>query len=281
MLKHGLHHRSWFFDMEWVPDAAAARRLMDVPAEASEAEAIQHLWNYTGATEENPRPFVKYLFSRVVSIAFLSRNLISEGMEKRPEFALHTLPKSADEPTAKDEASIISRFLHFVGERGPQLVGFNSVASDLKVLAQRGMANDITAPEFSRRPEKPWEGRDYFSDFDEWHLDIMKLLGGFREAPKLDELAKTCGFPGKLDMDGQHVVDLWLAGDLEKIIAYNEIDVLNTYLVWTRLARFCGMFNDAEYEKELAAFREFLSNEGEKAGRDHIKAFSEKWQPSS
>jgi len=276
MLKNGIHQRIWFYDLEWVPDAEAARRLCGLPEGATEREAFEMLWKHAGATEEKPMPFLKHLFSRVVSIAFLSRNLESIDGETQVVFRLHSMP---EDPAEKDEAVLLAKFLHYVGERRPQLVGYNSLGSDLRVLVQRAMVHDVEAKEFSLRPDKPWEGRDYFSDYGEWHVDIMKLLGGFtRETPSLNELAKMCGFPGKLDIDGLQVADLWLAGDTLKIIAYNEIDTINTYLVWLRLARFCGFFEDEAYAAEQENFHSFLVAESAKPSRAHIKDFLAKWQ---
>jgi predicted PolB exonuclease-like 3'-5' exonuclease len=276
MLKNGVHDRIWFYDLEWVPDAVAARRFCDLPEGATEREAFEALWKSAGATEDRPKPFLKYLFSRVVSAAFLSRNIERADYENQVVFRLHSLP---EDPSEKDEAVLISKFLHYVGERKPQLVGYNSLTSDIRVLVQRAMVNDVEAKVFNLRPDKPWEGRDYYSDYGEWHVDIMKLLGGFsRETPSLNELAKMCGFPGKLDIDGLQVADLWLAGDLAKIIAYNEIDALNTYLVWLRLARFCGFFEDTDYAAEQENFHLFLVAESEKPNRAHLKDFLAKWE---
>ena len=39
------------------------------------------------------------------------------------------------------EAEIISRFLNAVGDKKPQLVGFNSLNVDLKILVQSATAN--------------------------------------------------------------------------------------------------------------------------------------------
>lgn len=276
MLKNGIHDRIWFYDLEWVPDAMAARRLCGLPDGATEREAFELLWKRAGATEEKPMPFLKYLFSRVVSAAFLSRNLERNGSETDVVFRLHSMP---EDPAERDEGLLISKLLHYIGERKPQLVGFNSLTSDIRVLVQRAMVNDIAAKEFNLRPDKPWEGRDYYSDYGEWHVDIMKVLGGFsRETASLDELAKMCGFPGKLDVDGKQVPELWLAGDLEKIIAYNEIDTLNTYLVWQRLAHFAGFFADEDYIMEQENFRTFLEVESEKPNRAHLKDFLAKWE---
>ncbi len=277
MLKNGIHQRIWFYDLEWVPDWVAAKRLCDLPEGATEREAFEALWKHAGATEEKPMPFLKYLFSRVVSIAFLSRNLESIDGETQVVFRLHSMP---EDPEEKDEAVLLAKFLHYVGERKPQLVGFNSLNSDIRVLVQRAMVNDIEAKEFNLRPDKPWEGRDYYTDYGEWHIDILKLLCGpnLRQTPSLNELAKMCGFPGKIDMDGKQVPDLWLAGELPKIIAYNEIDTLNTYLVWLRLAHFCGFFEDADYAAEQENFYNFLLAESQKTGRAHIKDFLAKWE---
>src|SRR5829696_9089951 len=93
MLKNDLLDLTLFFDLEWVPDAAGARRLLDLPEGMPEREAIEQLWKYSGASDENPRPFVKYLFSRVVSIAFLSRRMVERDGVHVAEFKLHSLPR--------------------------------------------------------------------------------------------------------------------------------------------------------------------------------------------
>ncbi|HSU24789.1 MAG TPA: ribonuclease H-like domain-containing protein [Pyrinomonadaceae bacterium] len=278
MLKDELNERTWFYDLEWVPDANGARRMFDLPADSSELDAMNELWRYSGASETLPRPFVKYLFSRVVSIAFLSRNVVFVDGSKTVEFKLHSLPKLPVENDDCDEAYIIGRFLHFIGERDPHLVGYNSSQSDIQVLIQRGLVNEVTAEKFCLRPSKPWEGRDYFYKYSEEHLDLLTLLSkGNGMSPKLDELAKLCGFPGKIDVDGSQVVDLWLARDLTKIIQYNQIDVLNTYLVWLRIVHFCGKLRDDKYFAEIEIFRDFLKFEATDQDNVHIRQFIEAW----
>jgi 3'-5' exonuclease len=279
MLKHDIHERTWFFDLEWVPDAEAARRLYDLPEETTEIEAIQKLWETaSGYSEEVPRPFVKYLFSRVVSIAFLSRNVNYIDGERTVEFAVHSLPKLPPDPAELDEGYIIGKFLHWIGEREPQLVGFNSLESDLQVLIQRGIVNEVSAPAFCRRPGKPWEGRDYFdSRNSEWHLDLLQRFSRFAMTPKLNELAVLCGYPGKIDVAGDQVVDLWLAGDLKRIVEYNQTDTFNTYLLWLRVAYFAGKLTEDEYVSDQEQFRGFLETEAQTEDREHIAKFLEMW----
>src|SRR5882757_1754618 len=90
MLKNPIPELVLFYDLEWVPDAAGAKRLFDLPDETTEIEAMQRLWENSPSydAEKNPRPFLKYMFSRVVSIAFLSRRTVYRDGELVPEFSL-------------------------------------------------------------------------------------------------------------------------------------------------------------------------------------------------
>lgn len=280
MLKNPIHELALFFDLEWVPDAAGATRLFDLPDETTELEAMQRLWEHSPQYKEveNPRPFLKYMFSRVVSIAFLSRKSVFRDGERVTEFSLNSLPKLPLESDDVDEAAIIERFLYIVGDRCPQLVGYNSAESDLQVLIQRGMINEVSAPAFCKRPNKPWEGPDYFdSRNSEAHLDLAKRFSGYAMMPRLDEFAKLCGFPGKLDVKGDQVTDLWLSGNLTKIVEYNQIDTLNTYLVWLRMVHFAGQIEEQEYIMEQEQFREFLEQETQKPEKAFVADFLAKW----
>jgi hypothetical protein len=279
MLKNPIHELVLFFDLEWVPDANGAKRLYNLPAETTELEAMEELWRHTAKySEDNPRPFLKYMFSRVVSIAFLSRKSVFRDGEQRTEFSLNSLPRLPIETDDVDEAAIIERFLFIIGDRRPQLVGFNSAESDIQVLIQRGLINEIAAPAFCKRPDKPWEGPDYFDARNsEAHLDLIKRFSGGAMQPRLDELAKLCGFPGKIDVRGDQVTDLWLARDLTKIIEYNQLDTLNTYLLWLRIVYFCGLINEGDYINEQELFREFLENEAARPEKAFLTSFLAKW----
>lgn len=281
MLKSPIHELALFFDMEWVPDAAGAKRLFDLDDDTTEIDAMQRLWEHSPNydAEKNPRPFLKYMFSRVVSIAFLSRkSFFNRDNERVVEFSLNSLPKLPLEEMDVHEASIIDRFLYILGERRPQLVGYNSAESDLQVLIQRGIINEVTAPAFNERPNKPWEGPDYFDARNsEAHFDILKKFSGGAMTPRLDEMAKLCGYPGKIDVKGDQVTDLWLERDLTKIVEYNQIDVLNTYLVWLRVVYFAGQLTEEQYIDEQEQFREFLESETGKPEKAFIKDFLAKW----
>jgi predicted PolB exonuclease-like 3'-5' exonuclease len=281
MLKSAIPELCLFFDLEWVPDAVGAMRLYELPAETTELEAMQKLWERSPQynADSNPRPFLKYMFSRVVSIAFLSRRCVYDSdREPSVEFRLQSLPELPCENEPPDEAELIHKFLYNVGKQCPQLVGYNSEASDLQVLIQRGLINEVSAPAFCERPNKPWEGRDYFDARNsEAHLDLAKRFSGGAMMPKLDELAKLCGFPGKIDVKGDQVTDLWLERNISKIVEYNQIDALNTYLVWLRMAYFAGKIEEEMYIEEQDGFRAFLHEETQKPEKAFVANFLARW----
>ncbi|MDD3652302.1 3'-5' exonuclease [Immundisolibacter sp.] len=264
----------WAFDCEWVPDPAAGRVLYKLPADLPDRDVLAHMWQQAGASDDDPMPFLKTVVCRVVSIAAVTRQRRRDGSV---QLHLLSLPRDPHDPTQTTESQVIGTFLDAIGEHKPQLVGFNSINADLKILLQRALINGLSAAEFCRRPDKPWEGIDYFARGDA-HVDIKDIVGGWGKAtPSLHELAVLSGIPGKLDVDGNAVAELWLGGELDRIVAYNECDALTTYLVWLRLAHLGGHFDDAAYAQEQRRVRELIEREVAGA-RPHLQTFLAAWQ---
>ncbi len=263
----------WAFDCEWVPDPVAGRALYKLPAATPDREVIEHMWQQGGASDDDPMPFLKTIVCRVVSIAAVTRQRRRDGSV---QLHLLSLPKDIADPAQTAESHVVGTFLDAIGEHKPQLVGFNSIAADLKILLQRAVVNGLSAPDFCHRPDKPWEGVDYFARGDA-HVDIKDILGGWGKAtPSLHELAVLSGIPGKLDVDGNAVATLWLDGALDRIVAYNECDALTTYLVWLRLAHLSGHFDAAAYQTEQRRLRELVVGLAAQ-GRQHLDMYLAEW----
>ena len=267
----------WAFDAEWVPDPEAGRRLFKLPEEKTDTEVIQKMWEEGGADEENPMPYLKTTICRVISIAAVVRAVKENG---EVALSLTALPHDATDPKQTSEMEILSCFLKAVGDKKPQLVGFNSAKADLKILVQRAVAKGIQAEKFAKRPEKPWLGDDYFdSRNSEAHVDLIEILGGYGSSnPSLNETASVCGIPGKMGVSGEEVAPMWLEGRLDEIVAYNECDALSTYLIWLRMAYFGGFFDQRQYSEEQAGVRNLLSTEGTLPGKEHLLEFLERWE---
>ena len=261
--------RVWAFDLEWIPDPLAGRLVHGIPDSVeSPREIMEVMWREGGASEADPTPFLKTVLCRIVSIAVVERR--TKGEEGEPTLALLSLPKDPTLDEEAREANLVGTFLEAIGKHRPQLVGFNSADSDLKILIQRGVILGVQASGFSQRPDKPWE---------DWNIDLKKLVGGFGKAtPSLHELAVQCGIPGKLGVDGNDVAAMWLEGRLPEIVAYNEFDALTTYLVWLRMAHFSGHFSASAYEREQGHVRALIERESAAGAKPHLARYLAEWE---
>ena len=253
----------------------AGRVLYDLPADMPDAEVIGEMWSRGGATEEEPRPFLKTVLCRVVSLSMVSRTVDGDGGGVK--VSLHSIPQIGGSPEEGDERRIVGAFLEGVGKHKPQVVGYNSVRADLKILVQRAVINGLSIPEFARRPDKPWEGADYFSAASDWNVDMMQIVGGGRSTPSLNEIARLSGIPGKMGVDGNEVAPLWLEGRVDDIVRYNEFDALTTYLLWLRFAHFGGFFDKEQYAVEQGRVRDLLTARRLEGG-DHLEEYLKEWE---
>jgi predicted PolB exonuclease-like 3'-5' exonuclease len=269
--------RVWAFDLEWVPDPLAGRLLYDIPEDVDDPrEILQEMWDQGGASETDPTPFLKLAICRVVSIAAVERRVQANG-----EVALHllSLPRHPEDQAEAGEARLISTFLDAIGKHRPQLVGFSSSHADLRILIQRGLVLGLQAPGFCQPPARSSDGADYFARATDWHHDLREIVGGWgKGAPSLHQLAVQSGIPGKMGVDGNQVAELWLAGELSRIVQYNEADALTTYLVWLRLAHLAGLFTGDQYQREQDQLRNMLERESQEPDKEHLGAYLQEWQ---
>lgn len=243
------------FDIETIPDVAGLRLLNDIGPEVPDAEVV----------ERSERDFQPLHLHRVVAIGCL--------MRKAGQFRVRCLGEPGD-----DEAALLQEFFDIVEKSTPQLVSWNGGGFDLQVLHYRALLNRVSAPRYWETGENRQEFRwnNYLGRYHSRHLDLMDLLARYtpRANAPLDDLARLCGFPGKLGMDGSQVWNAYQAGGLAEIRDYCETDIANTYLVYCRFQLFRGLWTPDEYETELAAFREHLrSLEGA-----HWSQFLARWQ---
>lgn len=266
----------WAYDIEWVPDPVAGRVLLrDLAPDVPDEEVVRHMWSSAGASDENPRPYLKTVMCRIVSIVAVQRRVFEDG---RVSLDLLSLPRDVNDPAQVSEAAMIGTFLDAAGRLCPQLVGFNSSGADIKILLQRAVVHGLQAAQFCSRPDKPWEGVDYFARESEYNIDLMRVLGGWGKAtPSLHEMATLSGIPGKMDVGGGDVADLWLQGAHQQIVDYNECDAISTYLLWLRVAHLAGKFSAANYQHEQDRVRALLESETARGGKQHLRDYLAYW----
>lgn len=262
------------FDLEWIPDPLSAEILHGVKGEGahSDHEAMKRLWREGGATEEMPQPYLKTVLCRIVSVSGVLREVTAGEVKLK----LITLPATAEDPEKVKERVILTQLLKAIGSRKPQLVGYNSHNADVPIIVQRSVVHGLFGQGMGERPDKPWEGVDYFANSGNHNIDLAPMVGKWGQTPRLHEIATLSGIPGKVDTEGGAVSELWLQGDLKAILDYNEYDAITTHLVWARIAHFSGLLSTQAYEHEQVLVRELMDAEIAN-GKKHFVRYIEVW----
>ena len=268
------------FDVEWIPDPKSAEILHDLPPAPGPGEEAAHsfeaLWASARKEGDAPdsQPYLKTILCRIVSLAGILREQAPGG---KPSLKLISLPLDPTDPLKSDEKTILTSFMKSVGRRKPQLVGYNSAQSDVPILVQRAIVHGLPGFGFSDRPAKPWEGVDYFDARNsDYNLDLADAMGQFRDRPTLHQAATLSGIPGKLEVSGASVSQMWLDGKLAEIVEYNECDAFTTHLLWARVAHFSGLLSTEQYQAEQKLVRELLEYEISQ-NRTHLQRFVKEW----
>lgn len=252
------------FDIETIPDVAGLRALNDFPAGLSDAEVAAAA--FAARREKTNSDFLQHHLHRVAAISCAFRD--NDGFRVR---SLGTLDDA--------EPKLINDFFRIIDKYTPQLVSWNGGGFDLPVLHYRAMIHGVTAARYWEMGEedRDFKWNNYLSRYHTRHTDLMDLLAlytGRANAP-LDDLAKLCGFPGKLGVDGSQVWTLYQEGRLGEIRDYCETDVVNTYLVYCRFQLMRGALTQDAYREEMALVRNALAAlEGA-----HWKQYLDAWQP--
>jgi predicted PolB exonuclease-like 3'-5' exonuclease len=250
------------FDTETVPDVRGVRRLRPELSHLPDAELTQQLFDER--REKTGSEFLPLHLHRVVAISCVFRD--DSGFRV----------KSIGQPD-DDEGKLIQAFYATIDRYTPQLVSWNGGGFDLPVLHYRGLVNGVHAPRYWELGDEDREFRynNYISRYHTRHTDLMDLLAMYqpRACAPLDDLAKLCGFAGKLGMDGSKVWEVYQAGGIEQIRRYCETDVVNTYLMYTRFQRMRGLLTDAAYADEEELVRGALAAIDEAHWREYLTAW--------
>jgi 3'-5' exonuclease len=235
------------FDIETIPDSQGLRALLDVPVDTTDEDVVNLALHQR--RQQNGTEFLPLHQHKVCAI--------SCALRQGDQFSIWTL---GDEGSSEKE--MIQRFFDGIEKYTPQIISWNGSGFDLPVLNYRGLIHGVTASRYwdLGEDDKDFKWNNYISRYHMRHLDLMEVMAmynGRANAP-LDDLAKLCGFPGKLGMDGSKVWDAYKAGKLKEIRDYCETDVANTHLVYLRFQLLRGHLTEQAYNREVALVRETL-----------------------
>jgi hypothetical protein len=230
------------FDIESVADGDLVSTVKYLGEGCSAAEAIaryrQELLETTG------KDFIPYTYQIPVSVVVAKvggdYRLIDLVALDEPEFRPHI---------------ITSHFWRgWEAYRRPTLVSFNGRTFDVPLMELAAYRYGLSIPGWFNIEAKSWEqNRGRYNTHA--HLDLHDLLTNFgatRFSGGLNLAAHVLGKPGKMDVQGHMVQDLFDQGKLAEINDYCRCDVLDTYFVFLRAAVLLGRL-DLHREQQLVA----------------------------
>ena len=204
--------------------------------------------------EKTGSEFLPVCFHRVVSISAV----MADG------FGRFLRVSTLDGESERDK---IAKFLAFIEDFNPRLVSFNGRGFDLPMIMARAMCYDLSAAAYFETNDRDnnkskWE--NYRSRYDgRFHLDLLDHISDFGAVRglKLDHICASVGLPGKYDVHGDQVLQLYYAGEQAKIDEYCRSDVLNTYWLFLKYELLRGKITKDDYLNYIAVMGEFLQKE--------------------
>ena len=216
--------RYFVFDIESVADGALVSRLRYPGEDLSPQKAIAR---YRGELQaETGKDFIPYTFQLPISlvIAKVAKDLSLQD--------LVVLDEAQSRPH-----EIVRTFWEGWRRYGrPQLVSFNGRGFDMPLLELCAFRYGLQVPDWfaegARNFDQPRYRYNTAAHFDlhEWFTNS----GASRFNGGLSLAANLVGKPGKMDVAGHMVQDLWEAGKTADIHGYCRSDVLDTYFIWLR-----------------------------------------------
>lgn len=214
--------------------------------------------------EKTGSEFLPVCFHRVVSISAV----MADG------FGRFLRVSTLDGENERDK---IAKFLAFIEDFNPRLVSFNGRGFDLPMIMARAMCYDLSAAAYFETNDRDnnkskWE--NYRSRYDgRFHLDLLDHISDFGAVRglKLDHICASVGLPGKYDVHGDQVLQLYYAGEQAKIDEYCRSDVLNTYWLFLKYELLRGKITKDDYLNYIAVMGEFLQKES--AGMSYTPVF--------
>lgn len=232
--------RYLIFDIESVADGALVAKVRYPGESLSPEQAIARYREEL--LEQRGTDFIPYTFQMPVSVVVAK---VSGGFELLDLIAL-------DEPEWRPHIITEHFWRGWQRYQRPTLVSFNGRTFDMPLMELASFRFGLSIPSWFETKARTYEQpRNRYNS--RYHLDLHDLLtnyGASRFNGGLNLAANLLGKPGKIDVQGDMVQDLFDQGKLVEINNYCRCDVLDTYFVFLRSMVLLGDL-DLEGEQRL------------------------------
>ena len=247
--------RYFVFDIESTADGDLVSRIK-YPGEKLAAD--QAIARYRAELlAENGKDFIPYTFQLPIS-------LVVARIGK--DYRLQDLVALDEEKSRPHE--IVRLFWDGWRKYGqPTLVTFNGRGFDLPLLELAAFRYGLPIPEWFAEKARNFDQPRYRYNMTA-HFDLHEWLtnnGASRFTGGLSLAASLIGKPGKLDVAGHMVQDLWDAGKRAEIHDYCRGDVLDTYFVFLRSRVVAGDLSLKEEHALIDEARDWIAERAEAA----------------
>jgi predicted PolB exonuclease-like 3'-5' exonuclease len=253
------------FDIESVADAELVAKLRYAAESLEPAEAVRRY--RTELMEKYESDFIPYTFQIPVSVAV---------GKVSGEFRL-TDVVVLDEPRFRPHVITENFWRGWEKYRRPTLVSFNGRGFDLPLLELAAFRYGLSVPGWFQTEGKSFDqARNRYNTKS--HIDLCELLTNFgstRFHGGLNLAANLLGKPGKMDVEGHMVQDLYDAGRLAEINDYCRCDVLDTYFVFLRSRVLTGQLPLESEQQIIAQTKAWLERRAEEVSAYRI--YLEHW----
>lgn len=212
------------FDIESVADGDLVSRLKYPGEKLTPEKAIAKY--RAELLAESGKDFIPYTFQLPVSLVIA---------KIAHDYRLIDLVALDEEQSRSHE--IVRRFWEgWQKYKRPRLISFNGRGFDLPLLELCAFRYGISIPDWYAEDRKSFDQpRNRYNTWS--HFDLHEWLtnnGASRFNGGLSLAANLIGKPGKMDVAGHMVQDLWEAGKAAEIHDYCRGDVLDTYFIFLR-----------------------------------------------
>jgi hypothetical protein len=253
------------FDIETVADGTLVSKVR-YPGEGLEPRAAIERYRQE-LRDKYDSDFVPYTFQVPVSVAV---GKVSADYRLLDISVL-------DEPQFRPQVICEKFWRGWDKYRRPTLVSFNGRTFDLPLMELAAFRYGISVPGWFNVGAKSYE--QYRNRFNlDAHIDLQELLTNFgstRFTGGLNLAANMLGKPGKMDVQGHMVQDLFYRGAVAEINDYCRCDLLDTYFVFLRTRVLFGEISLDEEQGLIAQTKSWLI--ARKQQSPAYTAYLERW----